>query len=607
MLACYIPVFGDRTATRQYCLEKLQKEMWTATASRDEEPEPQLLLPGVLRENHYQSKNAKSLIKIELGWIHEGKYMKNCCGGGIKVLEVSKDSTRQDLASHARKLFFPNGKSKKGKWEHFQHNIFDFKESKIDERATVGELTRQDKFGMLRFYLNTSPITFPDTEMDSKIERHSETPEEQRRLVYSYEHQDNPLSAESSRTPEDSHPVDLDVVEPSSQSYYSEAVEGLPVYEPINWNMDDTVPVLFPVDEVFSVPSTSTSNLNGHVQETGQIRFVEYQQLHVRIKLHRANLVDEMIGQFKNEAIFSYHLKYSFFNERGADANGLARDVYAAFWSDFLDCAAEGAEMKVPTLSPRWQEEEWKAVGRILAKGFMDQGYFPLRFAPAFTTALIFGEHAVSAELLFESLLLYLSQCQRDLIMAALMDMDSDNQDDLLDLLDQMGVKEVPAKDTLKAVLLQLAHIKMIQQPKYALDNMSAAAGQALRTILPTMLKIRDMYNDKKPTCSKVLKMIKAFPLTSAERQALGFLHQYVQELDEVGLRKLLRFVTGSDIICVSRVHITFTTLEGLARRPVAHTCGSVLELPCTYKSYPELREEMENVLTSNYLNMDFL
>lgn len=599
MLACYIPVFGDRTATRQYCLEKLQKEMWTAKASRDEEPELELLLSGVQTENHYQSKHAKSSIKIELGWIHEGKYMRNCCGGGIKVLEVSKDSTRKDLASHARKLFFPNGKSQKGKWEHFQHNISDFKESKIDESTTVGEWTRQSKLEILRFYLNTNPIMFPDTETDSKIERPSETPEEQQRLVYSYEHQDNPLSAESSRTPEDS-PVDLDVVEPSAQSCYSEAFEGLPGYEPINWNMDDTVPV-------FSVPSTSTCDLDGHAQETGQISLVEYQQLHVRIKLHRANLVDEMIGQFKNEAILSYHLKYSFFNERGADADGLARDVYAAFWTDFLDCAAEGAEMRVPILSPRWQEEEWKAVGRILAKGFTDQGYFPLHFAPAFTTALIFGEHAVSAELLFESLLLYLSQCQRDLIMAALIDTDSDNQDELLDLLDKMGVKEVPSKDTLKAVLLQLAHIKMIQQPKYALDNMSAAAGQALRTILTTTSEIHDMYNDKKPTCTKVLKMIKAFPLTSAERQTLGFLRQYIQELDEVGLRKLLRFVTGADIICVSRIHITFTTLEGLARRPVAHTCGSVMELPCTYKSYPELREEMENVLTCNYLNMDFL
>lgn len=74
-----------------------------------------------------------------------------------------------------------------------------------------------------------------------------------------------------------------------------------------------------------------------------------------------------------------------------------------------------------------------------------------------------------------------------------------------------------------------------------------------------------------------------------------------------MGLRRFLRFVTGSDVICVTKVEVIFTALEGLARRPIAHTCGSVLELPCTYNSYPELRVEMENVLTSNYYTMDIV
>ncbi|XP_039663395.1 uncharacterized protein LOC120563342 [Perca fluviatilis] len=264
--------------------------------------------------------------------------------------------------------------------------------------------------------------------------------------------------------------------------------------------------------------------------------------------------------------------------------------------------------MRVPCLSPKWQEEEWKAVGRILAKGFLDQGYFPLRLAPAFTTALIFGEHAVSPDLLFESLLLYLSQCERDLIATALQeDIDSDGQDELLDLLDRLGVKMVPSRDKLKAVLLQVAHKQIIQQPKYALDNMSAVAGQLLRTTITTTAKIQVMYENKKPTCRKVLKMIEASPVTPAEKQAFRFLQQYIRQLDEPGLKRMLRFVTGSDIICVTQIEVIFTALEGLARRPVAHTCGSVLELPCTYNSYPELRVEMDNVLTSNYYTMDIV
>lgn len=306
--------------------------------------------------------------------------------------------------------------------------------------------------------------------------------------------------------------------------------------------------------------------------------------------------------------ILKYPLKYSFINEKGTDADGVASDVYAAFWNEFLDCAAEGADMRVPSLSPKWQEEEWKAVGRILAKGFLDQGYFPLRLAPAFTTALIFGEHAVCNDILFESFLLYLSQCERDLIATSLQeDIDSATQDELLDLLDRLGVKMVPSRENLKGVLLQVAHKQIIQEPKYALDNMSAVSGQPLRTAITTTATIQVMYEEKKTTCRKILKLIEATPVTPAEKQALRFLQQYIRGLDELGLRRLLRFVTGSDVICVTKVEVIFTALEGLARRPIAHTCGAVLELPCTYNSYPELRVEMENVLTSNYYTMDIV
>ncbi len=45
-------------------------------------------------------------------------------------------------------------------------------------------------------------------------------------------------------------------------------------------------------------------------------------------------------------------------------------------------------------------------------------------------------------------------------------------------------------------------------------------------------------------------------------------------------VRKMLRFVTGSDIICVNKVEVLFTPVDGLARRPAVHTGGPALELP---------------------------
>lgn len=50
-------------------------------------------------------------------------------------------------------------------------------------------------------------------------------------------------------------------------------------------------------------------------------------------------------------------------DEKGADADGVSRDVYPAFWTELLDHTAEREELRVPSLCPKWQEEEWKSMG----------------------------------------------------------------------------------------------------------------------------------------------------------------------------------------------------------------------------------------------------
>ena len=67
-------------------------------------------------------------------------------------------------------------------------------------------------------------------------------------------------------------------------------------------------------------------------------------------------------------------------------------------------------------------------------------------------------------------------------------------------------------------------------------------------------------------------------------------LKRFVKDLDSSKLKSFLRFITGSDVICVESITVLLTFLDGLKRRPVARTCGSVLELPSTYSSFPELR-----------------
>lgn len=187
-LACYIPIYGARIATRRYCMDKqrqrvedtskvsllnkLRQRMSTRATNHDEGSDPGPVSVG-LRATRSCSRNAvKTTRKIELGWIHEGKQVRKRCSGGTRVLDVNKNATKKDLLSHAKELFFPHDKSKKGNWGEFTHNVYDFKESELDDHTNVGELYTVSKFGILRFYLYTAcqaQESDTDTEEDCEM------------------------------------------------------------------------------------------------------------------------------------------------------------------------------------------------------------------------------------------------------------------------------------------------------------------------------------------------------------------------------------------------------------------------------------------------------
>ena len=54
-------------------------------------------------------------------------------------------------------------------------------------------------------------------------------------------------------------------------------------------------------------------------------------------------------------------------------------------------------------------------------------------------------------------------------------------------------------------------------------------------------------------------------------------------------------FVSGSYLMLFDEIQVAFTQFDGVARRPIAHTCNFVLKLLSTYKSFPKLRGEFNN------------
>ncbi|XP_073808037.1 uncharacterized protein isoform X2 [Danio rerio] len=609
-LSGYIPTYGDRIAARRFCLqnnsasskdsrknslfERLKQRM--GINENEKKPDHEETF-GSKRKREYAQNNRwaeKKTRKIELGWIHEGKQVRKRRGGGTRTFHVS------EILQHAKDLFFPSGKNKFGRWEVFNHDILDYQEEAVfDEDVTVGDLYYALKMGMQRFYLCTKKISNDEDDDDEEEafengETHVNT------------------SAQLTDPPQDDMEAPQTIVVLSSDftnadqdaSDTSEVMIGPYLGEPLACHLDDTV-ILEDDDLVITSLTPPSINIavstpNPSISNEAMSSPASYDLVCITIKLHRVNILEEMITQFKDPALLGYPLKYIYIDEKGDDADGVSRDVYAAFWSEFLDNTAEGEEFRVPSLSPKWQEEEWKSMGRILLKGFQDHGYFPCRLSPVFTVALIFGENQVSNEMLFDSLLFYLSQSDRDLVTRALNeDLSDEDRDELLDLMDRLDVSVLPTTENLKGLLLKVAHKQLIQKPAYAAEKMSSVASHFLKEAFQSPKDVLKMYEEKKPTTRKLLKLFSASPTTQAEKQSFRFLQQYIRGLDEIGFRRMFRFVTGSDVICVCQIEVLFTSSDGLARRPVAHTCGPVLELPWTYTSYPELRTELDNVLAA--------
>ncbi|KAL3882538.1 hypothetical protein ACJMK2_028874 [Sinanodonta woodiana] len=247
------------------------------------------------------------------------------------------------------------------------------------------------------------------------------------------------------------------------------------------------------------------------------------------ILLHRSNLQEEMLQYFKASDILNTTLKFKFVNECGHDADGVSRDAYAAFWKSFFLRNADGEVYRIPVLSQDYGQEEWEA-------------------------------------------------SEKDVIEAVERGTQYD-QDELLFLLDRFQCHKIPELSEMASIIVQIAHKVLIQESKYALDAISGVGKGVWQIDFPDTESILTVFRRLDPTIPKLIELLCASPRTKEENASIGFLHRFIRGRNKLQLRKLLRFLTGSDVICVDKIDIQL---------PSIHTCGPMLELPSTYANYPD-------------------
>ena len=317
----------------------------------------------------------------------------------------------------------------------------------------------------------------------------------------------------------------------------------------------------------------------------------------------RALLKEDVISTFKEPGILHKSIDAIFIGYNGREeagqGDGVFRDALTTFWNQFFNSLAVGAQEKIPAIRHDYQKVEWEAIARIEVYGYVKDGYFPLSLSLGFLIVCLFGEGSVSHEFLLTSFRQYISDDERETFDRCFEDNFMANDEEVIDFLTTYKCFRSQSKENIKQILFEIAHQEIIQKPKYIL-NCWAPILKSLKVFsdFQSIKGVENMYDAKRPTTKKVLKLIQSEPASAKERQCLDNLKKYIRSL-QGDLPVFLQFVTGSDVICFPSIEVTFTVLEGKTRRPIAHTCGPLLELPSTYQSYNELSEEFSELLSN--------
>ncbi|CAG2203536.1 unnamed protein product [Mytilus edulis] len=252
------------------------------------------------------------------------------------------------------------------------------------------------------------------------------------------------------------------------------------------------------------------------------------------IRIHRASALMDMIIHFKDPNITTVDIDAIMVLDNGkeeaGEGDGVFRDCITQFWDEFYEQSTEGRIFKVPVLRHDFQKEEWKAVSRIIRKGFEVSGYWPISIMPAIFEECIHGSIESSLIELFSD---YLPEMESQIVKKAISNFNDVDQDDFLEFLDSHSCRKLVNSENVLPIIGELTQKELIQQPRY---------------LQVTPGKLQQIYQEMKPTSKEILKSLSVPEnMREAERLCAGFLKRYIKDLDGEKQKAFLRFCTGCE------------------------------------------------------------
>lgn len=325
--------------------------------------------------------------------------------------------------------------------------------------------------------------------------------------------------------------------------------------------------------------------------------------------IKRKEIYEDVMNLYSNFSKLSteFPFRVAFDDENAVDSGGVSRDMFSGFWNVVFKKQFDGPGSLIPATHPDVNMDDFPILGKILSHGYISCGFLPVHISfPVLAAVLLGPTVSIDEKILRKSLLDHFNYHDASVLRRAFQYVDgeypSELQSSLLSLVGAYGCRKIPTPVNLSSLITTIAKHEFLVKPVGAILAMHNGIPQEHRAFwAKTSIKLLlNVYNASNATASAVLNIIREpHCKNNSEESAYNYLIQYVGNLREDGLRNFLRFVTGSSALVVDDLFVNFNALDGIARRPIAHTCSCTLDLPTTYSTFLEFSHDFNELLSS--------
>jgi len=312
-------------------------------------------------------------------------------------------------------------------------------------------------------------------------------------------------------------------------------------------------------------------------------------------------------GEQETTVTHNYPIYVKFSGEKAVDEGGVQRDMYTAFWDQCYSKLFEDSTTLVPMVHPGMDFTQFMTIGKIISHGYLVTGILPDRIVLPVLIASVLGPGvSIPDNVLVEAFADFLSITERLTVKKALecpySTFQAEVLDKLISLLARFGCRQVPAPSTLlKMIIIHTAKCEFLIKPAAALSLMHSGIPSIHQKFWKEKSadEIFTIHFKQVASPEKVISLLKSEPCTRAQECVYNYLVSLVGNMQYIDLRLFLRFVTGCSVCITPCITITYNSLDGAGRHPIAHTCESTLELSVFYQNYDDFSNEFNAYLSS--------